>query len=97
LRRQTRATLALLARLVDASLVRRVVIGESTRFELLGLVQQYAFEQLDRAGERADAELRHASYYAAWLAARAHALRGAGQTTVLAEMIATLPQIRVAW
>jgi len=54
-----------LAALVDASLVQaEIMAGEAVRFGLLGLIRDYALQQLHTAGEEEQCRRRHAAYYA---------------------------------
>jgi predicted ATPase/DNA-binding SARP family transcriptional activator len=54
---------ALLSRLVDKSLVQVEEGSGEHRYRLLETVRQYATEQLEAAGERADFERRHRDWY----------------------------------
>lgn len=74
-----RATLPLLASLIDKSLLTKRVIGANTRYEMHELVRQYGAAQLRKAGAEAATQRRHALLYLA-LAEEAHpALRRANQ------------------
>ena len=57
------ASLALLTRLVDTSLVHAEPTDGKTRYQMLETVRRYAGEQLDEAGETDEARRRHAAYF----------------------------------
>ncbi len=58
-------TVLVLAALVDASLVQAETTSSDTiRFGILQLIQAYALQQLDAAGEEDPCRRRHAAYYA---------------------------------
>jgi tetratricopeptide (TPR) repeat protein len=60
----------LVSRLVDKSLVEADTSGPTARYRLLEVVRQYADDQLDRSGDRADSRRRHREWYAAGAADR---------------------------
>ncbi|HET9121540.1 MAG TPA: DUF4062 domain-containing protein, partial [Solirubrobacterales bacterium] len=67
--------LSLVGVLVDASLVRQHEQHSRPYFSLLATVREYAVEQLESRGLRAEAQSRHARYYARWgVRQRAHLL-----------------------
>jgi hypothetical protein len=100
-REVTGATLRELRALVDKSLLQREPAGRHGIHELL---RQYAADRLHRAETQAETPAEehsirdaHATYYAAFLAAREAALRGIDQKWVLAEIRAEVDNIRMAW
>jgi predicted ATPase/DNA-binding SARP family transcriptional activator len=89
------ASLALLASLVDKSLVRRAAAG---RYDLHEVVRQYAAAHFQEEPEELDLrEQLHARYFAELLAAKDPLLRGPLQTATVAELRADLDNIRQAW
>lgn len=89
------ATLPILYSLISKSLVHRTETG---RFDLHGLIQQYAWEQLQAVEQEASAAWQaYSRYYANLLAQRGQALKGADRVAVAAELIAELPNLRRAW
>ncbi|MBC8078547.1 MAG: tetratricopeptide repeat protein, partial [Chloroflexales bacterium] len=89
------ATLPLLSALVSKSLLRRAPAG---RYDLHDLVRQYALDQLDH-DEPAASQIRtrHCQYYALLLERRGGAFKGPEQLTVVAELMAELANMRLAW
>jgi predicted ATPase/DNA-binding SARP family transcriptional activator len=75
------ATLATLARLVDASLVRGAPDG---RFSVHALVAASLAEKLDGAGERTTVAARHRRHYLGWLASQRERLAQGHQAEVFA-------------
>ena len=75
------ATLATLARLVDASLVRGAPDG---RYTVHALVAASLAEKLDAAGERVAVAARHRRHYLGWLAAQRARLTQGHQAAVFA-------------
>jgi predicted ATPase len=89
------AGLPVLAALADKSLLQVLAGGRYERHVLIG---QYAAEKLAEVpGEQQAAQERHGMYYAAFLAQRAAALRGAGLQAALAEIDAEIENVRAAW
>jgi predicted ATPase len=95
------ASIAMLAALVDNSLVRRSASADQgeARYELPELVRQYAAEKL---AEAVDADLsavldRHCRYYMGLLQRRRADLRGSHQQEALAEINQEVENIRAAW
>ena len=87
------ATLPHLLALIDTSLVAR---NESGRYAIHGLVRQYAAEQLaDRPDEAAQAQARHAAYYAAFVQQHTRGLRQTRQA--LNEISREIANVRTAW
>jgi predicted ATPase/DNA-binding SARP family transcriptional activator len=98
------ASLALLASLVDHSLVRPLAAPTEGigRYQLQELVRQYAAEHLAAVEQHEGLSQpslyeRHCQYYLKFLAQRTAALRGRGQQTALAEIHQELDNIRAAW
>jgi predicted ATPase/transcriptional regulator with XRE-family HTH domain len=92
-----RTLLALLAALVDKSLLRRRTDDAgATRYDLHDLVRQYVVARLaDRPAEQA-AE-RHAAFYAGLVARLDPMLKSARQKQAVQALIAELDNIRAAW
>ncbi|UCH77925.1 MAG: tetratricopeptide repeat protein [Candidatus Coatesbacteria bacterium] len=87
--------LTTLTALVDKSLVRRLTPG---RFELHGLVRQYAEDKLEADPElAARIRRRFVAFYADFLHAREEALAGFGQQEALAEIAAEMDNVRAMW
>jgi predicted ATPase/DNA-binding CsgD family transcriptional regulator len=70
---------ALLAALVDKSLVHVEVAGAAGRYRLLEVIRAFAAEKLADAGELEEARARHGGYYATLAERAAPLLLGAGQ------------------
>jgi predicted ATPase/class 3 adenylate cyclase len=65
--------------LVDASLVRRAeAMGGADRFEMLQTIRGYGLEQLERGGEAAEVQRRHALHFLELAEASDPGLRGPG-------------------
>lgn len=93
------AGLPMLAALVGKSFVRRLS-GEDDappRYELPGTLRQYAEEQLEAAGERAETLDRHAASYLELLTGHLAELRGPRQVDALVALSAEIDQLRDAW
>jgi predicted ATPase/DNA-binding SARP family transcriptional activator/Tfp pilus assembly protein PilF len=91
----THATRPLLDALASKSLLREVSRG---RYEIHGLLRQFAAGELDKASqERAEVERLHGEYYVAFLLQREGALRGEKQRDTLAEISAEVENVRTAW
>lgn len=91
----TGASLAVLAALVDKSLIRRL---PSRRYEVHELLRQYAGEKRDEMpGEREQLLERHSGYYAAFLQEREEALQGRNREETLAEIDQEIENVRLAW
>ncbi len=89
------ATLPLLSALVSKSLLRRAPAG---RYDLHDLVRQYALDQLDRDAQAAyEVRTRHCQYYALLLERRGASFKGPEQPVVVAELMAELANVRLAW
>ena len=67
---QDASALDLLQALVDRSMVQASLEGESTRFHLLASIRDFAAEKLRESGQAAEAQLRHARYFAELAASR---------------------------
>lgn len=91
------AVLAVLALLVDKSLVRREDGAGATRYRLPRAVRQYAAEQLAEAGEAVAVARLHMAHTLDALAARTSELRGDGQQRALAAIEAQIADVRAAW
>ncbi|MCL4858366.1 MAG: tetratricopeptide repeat protein [Caldilineaceae bacterium] len=89
------ATLPLLSSLVNKSLLRWEPDG---RYQLHGLLRQYAEEQLNQTPHEAEEALNaHACYFAAFLDQRVDDISGGRQRAVLQEIGVDLENIRHAW
>jgi len=89
------ASLALLAALVNKSMLRGHPSGRYDQHELL---RQFVLDKLEEEPvENEQAHDRHCSYYAAFLQARESHLRGAGQDQALDEIGAEIDDVRAAW
>ncbi len=91
----TGASPGVLAALLAKSLLRRDASG---RYDMHLLVQQYASEKLQEAGqEQQDVEMRHGEYYAQFLQERAVWFRDRRQADALAAITAEIENVRLAW
>jgi predicted ATPase/DNA-binding SARP family transcriptional activator len=70
---------ALLASLVDKSLVLAELTQDGPRYRMLETISEYAAERLDAAGERGVVERRHVAYFREYARTADPRLRGAGQ------------------
>ncbi|MFG1806398.1 BTAD domain-containing putative transcriptional regulator [Streptomyces sp. NPDC049040] len=70
---------ALLASLVDKSLVLAELTADSDRYRMLETISEYAAERLDESGERAAVERRHMTYFREYARIADPLLRKAGQ------------------
>jgi len=103
----TTAPLAVLAALMDKSLVRRSdprpgldATGDFSgraRYELPEVISQYAVEFLVQMGEYDTIAARHAAYYTDFLSAHYPYLLGAKQPEALRAISAEIENIRAAW
>lgn len=103
----TTAPLALLAALIDKSLVRRSdprpgldATGDFSgraRYELPEVISQYAVEFLVQLGEYDTIATRHAAYYTDFLSAHYPHLLGGKQPEALRTIGAEIENIRAAW
>jgi predicted ATPase/transcriptional regulator with XRE-family HTH domain len=93
------ASLEQLATFVDASLVRRnTAHAGGARFELHGLLRQYAAELLDADPPAAQAVRdRHCAYYARRLGERTAALQSGEAYVAWLELAPDIDNIRAAW
>jgi predicted ATPase/DNA-binding SARP family transcriptional activator len=88
------ATIPVLAALADRSIVRR----SGARFELHPLVRTFARERLTEAPEAAnEVRMRHAEYFAAFLAERSGATGRTGVHGFLRDVAPELDNVRAAW
>jgi predicted ATPase/Tfp pilus assembly protein PilF len=93
--RTAQASPALLADLVDRSLVIRTA---EDRFELHPLLQQYADSQLaNQPAQRLAAQQRHADYFADYLVDRSQLLNSPQASRGLGAIHAELDNIRASW
>ncbi|MCA9970085.1 MAG: tetratricopeptide repeat protein, partial [Anaerolineales bacterium] len=89
------ATLPLLTRLVDRSLLRWAADG---RYQMHELLRQYAAARAaEEPAQLAVTHARHAAYYVHFLAERTAAILGAGQQQAVREIGAELDNVRAAW
>ena len=92
--------LAVLAALVDRSLLRRTASGDGhqgVRYEVSEVLRPYVRERLEAGGESSAVAARHAAYYLDLLAALKDAVRGRRQQEALAAISAEIAEIRAAW
>jgi predicted ATPase/class 3 adenylate cyclase len=78
-----RSALDLVGSLVDKSLVRQSVAEPESRFSLLETIREFSLEQLEAAGEVAEARRRHADYFLDLVETADPLLIGADQVTWL--------------
>jgi predicted ATPase/DNA-binding XRE family transcriptional regulator len=89
------ANLAMLASLVDKSLLRRSVGG---RYDLHEVIRQYAHARLqEHADELAATRNKHAIYLLRFLIEREQRLKGAEQVRAMVEIGAEIDNVRAAW
>lgn len=88
--------LARLLDLADASLVRREVLGETSRWSMLESVRAYAREELQQFGELAEAERAHAAWCLAFAIEAEQELRGPAQEAWLARLDLEHDNLRAA-
>ncbi len=92
------ASLPVLARLVDRSLIRYDATRESYR--LNGLLRQYGSDKLEKqesADALTDLHERHSVYYLEALSERSENIKGDGQQTAIAQISRDLNNVRQAW
>lgn len=87
------AHLALLASLVDKSLLRR---NPSGRYEMHELLRQYGEEKMS-ADEQTGARDQHARYFAEFLQQRGERMRSGAERQSLDEIMAEIDNVRAAW
>jgi predicted ATPase/DNA-binding CsgD family transcriptional regulator len=88
-------SLTTLSALVDKSLLRWESDG---RYQIHGLLRQYAEERLEQSPEKAaQVHYLHSAYYADFLAQQAAAMTGGKQREATREIAADLENIRAAW
>lgn len=85
--------LATLARLLDQSLIRR----QNERYALPELLRQFTAEKLAQLPEEAEAQRRHAHYYAQFMSQQVAGLRGKGQRQALETVEQELGNIQKSW
>ncbi|MHB8753244.1 MAG: LuxR C-terminal-related transcriptional regulator, partial [Aggregatilineales bacterium] len=88
------ATLPALTALVDKSLLH---CSTSGRYDLHELLRQYAEEQLEAAGESANAWAAHSAYYMHFLAQRDADVKGRRQMAAVHDITTDFENIRAAW
>jgi predicted ATPase len=88
--------LSRLLELADASLVRRDALGETSRWSMLESVRAYAREELQRAGETHEVQVRHAAWCLAFAREAEQGLRGAAQEGWLARLDLEHDNLRAA-
>lgn len=71
-------------------------VEAESRFAMLGIVREFALEQLQARGELAAMQRRHADYYAAWAMRAAGHLEGPGQAVWLARLERDADNLRAA-
>ncbi|MEJ7720061.1 MAG: AAA family ATPase [Ilumatobacteraceae bacterium] len=84
----------LLAGLIDSSLVHRTAAGGSIRLSMLETIREHAAQLLGTAGDRLEAEARHATYYVAFVEAL-DLKSPATQADALARVDADIDNLRV--
>ncbi|MEE4544224.1 BTAD domain-containing putative transcriptional regulator [Streptomyces sp. V4-01] len=87
---------ALLASLVDKSLVLADLTGDGVRHRMLETISEYAAERLDASGERAAVEARHIAYFREYVRTADARLRGAGQLVWFERLEREHENLRVA-
>jgi predicted ATPase/tetratricopeptide (TPR) repeat protein len=91
------AALEALGSLVDKSLVVAAPSGDGEmRYRLLETVAEYAGERLDEAGQRADAERAHLTYYRELARTTDPLLRGRGQLAAIGRLEREYENLRTA-
>ncbi|MHB8625596.1 MAG: helix-turn-helix domain-containing protein [Aggregatilineales bacterium] len=88
------ASLQTLTALVDKSLLQCTTAG---RYDLHELLRQYAEQQLEAAGESANARAAHSAYYMDFVAQRDADVKGRRQAPALNEIRTDFENIRAAW
>ena len=94
--RVTRASLPMLASLVDRSLIHSHATERTTRYEMHELLRQFAAEHLAERGEQAEIDGAHAEYFVELVQAIRPHLRGSGQVAAVADLTADLDNLRRA-
>jgi predicted ATPase/DNA-binding NarL/FixJ family response regulator/DNA-binding XRE family transcriptional regulator len=98
LKTQNSKLAAMLAGLIDKSLVRREEVGGQTRYTLHELVRQYAAERLaDNPDQQATTAARHAAYYAGLLQRAIDQRTGASTPAARAMLDRNMDNLRAAW
>ncbi len=87
---------AVVAALVERSLVTAQHAGGATRFAMLELVRQYAIARLEEHGALRDARERHAAWAVAFAEAADAGIRGRDEIAWLRAWEAELPNLRAA-
>lgn len=93
-----RASLPLLAGLIDKSFLQRTMEGGGQRFEMHPALRQYAVEKLAADPSMyAEARTRHAHYYCKWLREMNEQLKGDRQLAALAALRSEAQDLHDAW
>ncbi len=79
-------TIDLLSQLVDKSLVMTDTRSESRRFTLSETIRQYAWEQLEAAGESESTALAHSGFFAEWAAQQGRLVSTTDQIAALSAL-----------
>ncbi len=96
-RQQDGDSLDQVAGLLDVSLITVTEgLDREPRAGMLGTVQQYALEELERTGDLEDVRRRHAQYYATFSERTCAALRGPAHLASLDRLEAELDNLRAA-
>jgi predicted ATPase len=85
-----------LAELVDASLVKPMVVDDRSTFSLLAILREYAIDRLEERGDADDVRLAHAEYYSDLVRRLSPSLRGVGQAEAVKELGLELSNLRAA-
>jgi len=88
--------LDVLSGLVDRSLIRSLQAGESSRFEMLETIREYAAEKLAESAEEEVTRQRHAAYFAAMADSSSDVLTRPDRDEVLDRLDAELANLREA-
>ncbi len=88
------ASLQMLARLIDQSLVRLNAAG---RYDVHELLRQYGAEQLEAAGQTETVQRAHIDYYLGLLCQLEHNIKTQQQITALDTIAADFENMRYAW
>ena len=89
------ASLRTLATLVRHSLLHRD--PTTGRYDIHELLRQYAERHLTQSGHSADAEARHAAWYAAFLQQSEQRISGADNVGAVADVETEIDNVRAAW
>jgi predicted ATPase/DNA-binding SARP family transcriptional activator len=84
---------------LDHLVIRSMVVlepGSPSRYRMLETLRQYALEQLQDAGDGAQAAARHATFFTGFAEKAEQGLRGRGQSTALQRLRDDHPNLRAA-